>query len=201
MAKSYQRMLFSALVALMPLFAACEQADDISSVTADPVQATATIAFKPGEVKVVARTNSSGGGYAISDFVGRKNTATLVVGKYKLHVPRNAVAKPTRFMMVVLDNDMIGVRLYAWDRFWQPVSTFRTPLALTLPYDEADESLIYTGAKLRIANVVSESDPTVLELIAGEVNRDNQTVTGRLSHFSVWTLALQFSKELSPGID
>lgn len=201
MAKSYQRLLCSALVVLTSLVSACEQADDISSVTADPVQATATIAFKPGEVKVVSRSMPGGGGYAVSDFVGRQNTATLEVGKYRLSVPRGAVRKPTRFMMVVLNNDMIGVRLYAWDRYWQPVRTFRTPLALTLPYDEADESQIVAGAKLRIANVVSETDPTVLELIAAEPDRTNRTVTGRLSHFSVWSLALQFTKELSPGID
>ncbi|HET9440525.1 MAG TPA: hypothetical protein VFO52_10155 [Longimicrobiales bacterium] len=199
MTKSYQRMLFCALLALTPLFSACERADDVSSVTVDPMQAT--IAFKPGEVRVVSRSTQGGGGYAVSDFVGRNNTATLEVGKYRLQVPRGAVKKPTRFMMVVLENDIIGVRLYAWDRDWQPVRTFSTPLALTLPYDEADEAEIVAGAKLRIANLVSESDPTVLELVAAEPDRINKTVTGRLSHFSVWSLVIQFTKELSPGID
>ncbi len=199
MAQLSQRKLFYALLALIPLFAACEQAGDInSSVPAEPVNAT--IAFKPGDVRVVTRRVRGTGGVVMSDFVTGNKTATLAFGKYKLEVPRNAVRKPTRFVMVVLDNDMVGVRLYAFDRDWEPVRSFRAPLTLTLPYDEADAGQLQ-NAVLRVANVASETDPTVLELVAANTDRKHGTVSAKLVHFSVWSLAVHLSKELSPGID
>ncbi|HEY0671442.1 MAG TPA: hypothetical protein VGD27_04195 [Longimicrobiales bacterium] len=198
MARSYQRMLFRALLVLTPIFTACERAADINGITADPMPAT--VAFKSAEVRVVTRVVGGTTGYAISDYVTRNKTATLQVGKYQLYVPRGAVKKPTRFMMVVLDSAFIGVRLYAFDKEWKPVTHFHVPVELTLPYDEASADEIRAG-ELRIANVVSETDPTILELVSAEVDADSQTVTGSLYHFSVWTLALQLTKELSPGID
>lgn len=199
MAQLSQRKLFCALLAFTLILGACEQASDInSSVPAEPVNAT--IAFRPGDVRVVTRRVRGTGGVVMSDYVARSSTATLKLGKYQLHVPRNAVNKPTRFVMVVLDNDMVGVQLYAYDRDWQPVRSFRAPLTLTLPYDEADTTQLQ-NATLRVANVASETDPTVLELVAANIDKNKGTVSAKLVHFSVWSLAAHLSKELSPGID
>ncbi|HET9439219.1 MAG TPA: hypothetical protein VFO52_03565 [Longimicrobiales bacterium] len=194
MAKSYKRTLLTVLFALVPLFAGCDSARDISGVT-EPV--TPTVAAKPKLAKVLTRVINGTTGIAVSDYVTNGKTALLQVGKYQLFVPRGAVKKPTKFVMVVLDNEMIGVRLYAFDKDWQRVTQFHVPVRLTLPYDEADQTQVSGTGKLRIANVVSDTDNTILELVGVEVDTDNQTVTGSLSHFSVWSLA----KELSMGID
>jgi hypothetical protein len=199
MAKSYQRTLLAGLLSLAPLFGACDSSSDLRSVTEPDV--VPTVAYSPKQVKVVTRVTNGTTGIAISDYVTNGKTAHLKIGKYELDVPRGAVHKPTRFMMIVLENEMIGVKLYAFDKDWKPVTRFQRPLQLTLPYDEADHSEIASASKLYIANVVSEQDATILEMVATSVDKDNQTVTGGLYHFSVWSLAVQFSKELSPGID
>jgi hypothetical protein len=199
MAKSYQRTLLAGLLSLAPMFGGCDSASDSGSVTEPDVVPTVT--YSPKQVKVVTRVVNGTTGVAISDFVTNGKTAHLQIGKYELNVPRGAVHKPTRFMMVVLENDMIGVKLYAFDKDWQPVTRFQRPVQLTLPYDEADHQQISTAGKLFIANVVSEQDATILEMVSTDVDKENQTVTGGLYHFSVWSLAIQLSKELSPGID
>lgn len=193
MAKSYQRTLLVGLLTLAPLFGACEQAD-INGVT-EPV--TPSVAAKPKTAKVVSRVVHTTSGTVVSEWVTNGKDATLQLGKYRLYVPRGAVRKPTLFVMTILDGQMIGVSLTAFDKDWNPVTEFRAPVMLTLPYDEADQSEVGDGNKLKIANVVSETDRTILELV--NVTRDEaaKTITGNLFHFSVWSLA----KELSPAID
>lgn len=193
MAKSYQRTLLIALITLAPLFGACEQVD-ISGVTEPAAQ---TVAAKPKTAVVLSRVVHTTSGTVVSDWVTNGKDATLQLGKYRLYIPRGAVRKPTLFVMTVLDGDMIGVRLQAFDKDWNKITDFGTPLVLTLPYDEADQAQIEDGGKLKIANVASEFDETILELVNVIRNESNQTITGNLPHFSVWSLA----KELSPAID
>lgn len=201
MAKPYQRTLLVALLSLAPVFAGCDSAVDLSGVP-EPAAAIPTVAFHPKEVTVVTRVFPGTTGVAISDYVTKGKSATLTIGKYQLVVPRGAVQKPTRFAMVVLENDMIGVKLYAFDKDWNEVRQFEKPVQLTLPYDEADETLLRDKHnKLFIANVVSENDATILEMVSARVDESTKTVTGDLYHFSVWSLAIQLSKEFSPGID
>jgi hypothetical protein len=197
MAKSYQRTLLFGLLMLAPLFTACEQSTDISGVTELSAPAAPTSAAKPKMAKIVSRVVHTTSGTAISDWMTNGKSATLQIGKYTLEIPRGAVKKPTLFVMTVLDGDMIGVSLRAFDKDFKPVTEFRVPLRLTLPYDEADQAEIGSGNKLKIANVTSEIDPTILELVNITRNAEDQTITGNLLHFSVWSLA----KELSPGID
>ncbi|HEX6066990.1 MAG TPA: hypothetical protein VFZ04_22295, partial [Longimicrobiales bacterium] len=192
-AKSYQRTLLVGLLTLAPLFGACEQAD-ISGVTELPSIATAP---KVKSAAIVSRVTHATSGTVLSDWLTNGKAATLQIGKYKLEIPRGAVKKPTIFVMTVLDGDMIGVRLLAFDKDWNRVTEFPVPLRLTLPYDEADQSDIGNPGKLLFANVASEIDTTILELLSTQLDRDNQTITGNLFHFSVWSLA----KELSPAID
>ena len=193
MAKTYQRTLLIGLLTLAPLFGACEQVD-ISGVT-EP--SAPTLAAKPKGARVVTRVMHTTAGTVVSDWLTNGKDATLQIGKYKLYVPRGAVKKPTLFVMTVLDGDMIGVRLLAFDKDWNKVTEFRAPIQLTLPYDEADPLEVDDGNKLKIANVASEFDTTILELVNVSRDQQNQTITGYLLHFSVWSLA----KELSPAID
>lgn len=198
MAKSYQRTLLAAVLFLASAIG-CEDAADFSSVAEPPALSVAPLAAK--DVRVVTRLLNRTGGIAVSDWVTNSETVTLEVGKYRLVVPRNAVRKPTRFVMIVLDNQMVGVKLFAYDQEWQPVTQFRRPVQLTLPYDEADLSARGPQDKLYIANVVSENDATILDVVAARADASSQTISGDLYHFSVWSLALQFTKEFSPAID
>lgn len=198
MANSYQRTLLAAVLSLASVIG-CENAANFSSVAEPPALSVA--ALVPKDVKVVTRLFNGPGGIAVSDYVTKSQTATLEVGQYRLVVPRNAVRKPTRFVMIVLDNKMVGVKLFAYDQEWKPVTQFQRPVQLTLPYDEADLSARGPQDRLYIANVVSESDATILDVVAARADDRSQTVSGDLYHFSVWSLALQFTKEFSPAID
>ncbi|HET9440214.1 MAG TPA: hypothetical protein VFO52_08580, partial [Longimicrobiales bacterium] len=84
MAKSYKRTLLTVLFALVPLFAGCDSARDIGSVT-EPV--TPTVAAKPRPAKVLTRVINGTTGIAVSDYVTNGKTALLQVGKYQLFVP------------------------------------------------------------------------------------------------------------------
>ena len=197
MAKSYQRTLLIALLTLAPMFGACEQVD-ISGIT-EP--AATTVAAKPKVAKLLERVTANSGATVATDWTTAGKSITLTIGKYQLWVPKGAVQTPTTFQMTVLDGPVIGVSLKAWDNQGNPVTHFQVPLRLTLPYDEADLTLITDPTRLLLANIVSETDPTILEVVNPAVNQRDLTITGAITHFSVWSLALEMSKELSPGID
>lgn len=199
MAMSSQRTLFAALLSLASLLG-CEDASHPRGVS-EPVWARVEAAPPRSNVKLARRVARTTTGVAISEFITNGERVHLQVGKYELIVPRGAVKQPTRFVMMVLDNDMIGVTLYAYDQERNPVSHFHRPLQLTLPYDDADADEIGAADQLYIANVAGQNDPGILELASVQIDRGNRTVTGTLRHFSVWSLALEFSKELSPAID
>jgi hypothetical protein len=198
MAKSYQRTLLLGLIMLAPLYAGCERAADIAGVTEAPAQ---TLTLKSRHNKVLKRTSVGTSGTVVSDWTNHGKPLTLEIGKYKLWVPKGAVKNPTIFRMTVLTGSVVGVSLEAFDNQGDPVTQFQTPLRLTLPYDEADEAEIDNPSHLLLANIVSESDPTILEIVNPAVNQKHKTITGSITHFSVWSLAIQLSKELSPGID
>ncbi len=197
MAKSYQRTLFIGLLTLAPLFGACEQVD-ISGVTEVPAP---TLALKTKQAKIITRAWSSMPGTVMSDWVTAGKSTTLKIGKYELWIPKGAVKKPTTFRMTVLAGPVIGVSLEAIDNKGDAVTHFQVPLRLTLPYDEAASEDIQDPTKLMLANIASETNPTILEVVNAAVDWRHQTITGSISHFSVWSVAVQLSKELSPGID
>lgn len=197
MAKSYQRTLLAGLLTLAPLFGACEQAD-INGVTET---APVTLAAKPKPAKVITRTWTTMSGTVVSDWITSGKETTLQLGKYQLHVPRGSVRKPTMFRMTVLGGSVIGVSLEAIDNKGDAVTQFDVPLRLTLPYDDATGSDIADPTRLVLANIVSESNTTILEIVSPSVDLGKQTITGTITHFSVWSLAVRLSKELSPAID
>jgi hypothetical protein len=198
MAKSYQRSLLIGLITLAPLFGACEQAD-ISGVTEQP---TASVAYKGGkQAKVLKKKARSPKTTVDSDVATHGKGLELKIGKFELWVPKGAVRTPTTFRMTIVEGDLVGVSLEAWDNQGNPVTQFQVPLRLTLPYDEIDPNEIRNPSDLRLANIVSATDETILELVHVSVDKKSKTITGNIMHFSVWSVALELSKELSPGID
>jgi hypothetical protein len=197
MAKSFKQPLLIGLLALVPFFTACERATDISGVTE---AAAPTVATKPRPAKVLTREGVNLGGVVYSEWITAGKSTTLTIGKYELVIPKGAVKKPTIFRMTVLTGSVIGVSLQAWDNSFEPVTQFQAPLRLTLPYDEAPETEVQHPDRLLLANIVSDTDTSILELVAPSIDPINKTITGNITHFSIWSLALSL-KELSPGID
>jgi hypothetical protein len=198
MAKSFKQPLLIGLLALSPLFTACERAADISGLTE---AATPTVATKPRIARVVTRQTVATAGTVYSEWISGGKSTTLTIGKYELFVPKGAVKKPTLFRMQVLAGSVIGVSLQAWDNSWQPVTQFQAPLRLTLPYEEASAFDIQQPERLLLANIISDTDTSILEIVSPSINPIEQTITGNITHFSIWSLALSVTKELSPGID
>jgi hypothetical protein len=197
MAKSYQRTLLIALLTLAPIFGACEQVD-ISGVTDS---STPMLAAKSKTVRLLERMSSDAGALVVTEWTTPGKSITLEAGKYKLVVPKEAVKTSTMFRMTVLTGPVIGVSLEAWDNQGNAITKFQVPLHLTLPYDGANPTLTQDPSRLLLANIKSAQDPTILEVINPSVNPVEQTITGCIKHFSVWSIALELSKELSPGID
>ena len=198
MAKSFKQPLLIGLLALAPFFTACERAAEISGVTEAPVM---TSSARPKPARVLKRQGTATSGTVYSEWISSGKSTTLTIGKYSLFIPKGAVKKPTLFRMQVLTGEVIGVSLHAWDNSWQPVTQFQVPLRLTLPYDEVSATDIDSTDRLLIANIVSDVDTSILEVVNPSVNPIEQTITGNITHFSIWSLAISLSKELSPGID
>ena len=198
MAKSFKQSLLIGLIALAPFSTACERSADISGVTETPVF---TAAARPKPARVLKRQGTATSGTVYSEWISSGKSTTISVGKYSLFIPKGAVKKPTLFRMQVLTGDVVGVSLLAWDNSWQPVTTFQVPLRLTLPYDEVSAADIGSTDRLLIANIVSDVDTSILEVVNPSINPTDQTITGNITHFSIWSLAISLSKELSPGID
>jgi len=68
---------------------------------------------------------------------------------------------------------------------------------LTLPYSAIDPAAIDDAGDLVVANVSEDGSYSVLEIASTYVDDDAKTVTGKISHFSIWAVA----KEIIVGID
>jgi hypothetical protein len=195
MAQSYKRSLLVALVALIPLFTACERMDDLSGVSEVGTPPAVTTDAKPKYATLVGRVDDSEVANHVAYVkVNPKRKARLQIGKYVLEIPNGAVTRPTTFRMTVPNNGYIAVELEAWDNFGNPVHTFQQQLKLTLPYEDADLSMVDNLSDLVFANT---ENGQILECVGTSVDEDRKTVTGQISHFSMWALA----KEISMGID
>ncbi len=197
MAQSYQRSLLIALTALVPALTACERVDEISGVTenSDTRASVVSAHSKPMNAQLVKRSADGSVPTQVAfEYVTPQRKGRLQIGKYMLEIPRGAVRGGTWFRMKVVDNGYITVELDAFDARLQRVTHFMQPLKLTIPYEDGSPDVIDDPAKLKIAHTVDEE---ILELVGASVNKRTRTVSSPIWHFSMWTLA----KEFSPGID
>jgi hypothetical protein len=197
MYQSGKRTLLAALILFAPMFTACEQVDRISSVEVTDV----TVAAKKKIARVV-KANVTASGSA-EGFASAGKGTTLRVGQYKLVVPKGAVNRKTRFVLTVLPGTSVTVSLKAYEAgSGIEVSTFRRELFLTLPYSAIDPSAIDNESKLLVANVSEDGTESVLEIADTNVDNNAKTVTGKITHFSIWAIAREiFAKEIIVGID
>lgn len=197
MIQSSKRMLLSGLLLLAPMFAACEQVDQISGIETTDV----TVAAKRRFAKVVEANVTASG--LDAGFATNGRGITLRIGGYQLVVPKGAVTRKTYFVMVVEPGTAVTVSLKAYDAAsWQEVKAFRRELFLTLPYSEIDPSAIDDESKLLVANISENGTNSVLEIVDTNVDNNSRTVTGKITHFSIWAIAREIvAKEIIVGID
>lgn len=187
MKKSMNKVLLGAVVAMLPMFAACERADQISSIE------TTDFAAAPGRSKkvqvVTAHSTASG---VVYGYATQGKGTTLDMGNgYRLEVPRGAVKHPTLFVMKVTPGDRVAVSLEAWSGS-EKITTFRVPLQLTMPLSALSAEDLTDTHKLLIANVAEDGTETILDVTHAQVDAANTTITGLITHFSTWVVAKDF---------
>lgn len=191
MTRTYKRWLLTALIALAPVFTACERAEDINSLENVDVQyngSPTSSAANNREARLIARTTTSATSGTVYAWVSPGMPATLKAGDYTLFVPKGAIHKMTLFRMEVMSGNYIGVKLNAYTVDGGPVTQFKTLLRLTLPYSEAAAEDVADPSKLLIANVSEDGLNSILELVNAAPNQTARTITGSISHFSDYIL-------------
>ena len=187
MKKSIKQVLLGTVVAMLPMFGACERVDQISSVE------TTDFAAAPGKskkVKVVTANSTASGvvyGYATQ---GKGTTLDMGNG-YRLDVPRGAVKHPTVFVMKVTPGDRVAVSLEAWSGN-DKITTFRVPLKLTMPLSALSAEDLENTQKLLIANVAEDGSETILDVTNAQVDASKTTIAGFITHFSTWVVAKDY---------
>ena len=191
-----KRTLLTALIALLPLFTACDSVDEISSVTNGPSfnasadASAAGVGRRVGGAQPLRQTVSQTGTATVTLSAGMSHT--LEVNGYSLWIPQGASKGVTRYTMTLVPiTDEAGntyqlVRLKAYDLHGYPITRFRAGLRLTMPYADADPEQLTDEAKLRIG-YVTDGTTNILEIIQVAVNASAQTITGTLTHFSDYT--------------
>ncbi|HEY0809140.1 MAG TPA: hypothetical protein VGD49_03220, partial [Longimicrobiales bacterium] len=121
-------------------------------------------------------------------------SGTLTIGDYSLSIPVGSVRKTTTFRMTLTGN---AVELSAIENNGRPVTQFPSGLQLTMPYGQFEN--ISDPSALVLAYVVPNGSGAYqfVEAFDASPNSANQTVTGTIYHFSIYTLA----KEIIVGID
>lgn len=118
------------------------------------------------------------------------------VGGHTLKVPANAVTQPTWFSMQVIEANAYQVKFKAWRALdGAPVTQFtRVPLEVTFDVSDLEDGnpTGLTVVYLRDGTLTGE-----VETVASKVNIANSTVTGYLTHFSMYAIA----REYSMGVD
>ena len=192
--QSRRRTLFVALLALAPMFAACERVDQISGIEMTDVTATA----RRTKTAQVVTADVTASGIAIGSASYNKGV-TLSIGQYRLVVPKRAVPRKTVFVMTVTPGNAVAVSLKAY-RDGAAVTTFDKELFLTLPYSEVVDPAVMgedEETKLVVANISEDGSHSVLEIVNTGIDDEAKTVTGKITHFSIWAIA----KEIIVGID
>ena len=197
-ATTTKRMLLTALLALAPVFTACERADDISSVETNAPSYSVNgnngnangLNRRAGNAEALRTTLGQTG--SASAWVSGGQAHTLSLNGYTLSVPKGANKGLTLYVMSLVPiTDAEGntyqlVRLKAYDNQYNSVTTFRNPLRLTVPFANADPEQLVDANRLRLG-YVADGTTSILEVIQVSIDNGNQTITGLISHFSDYT--------------
>ena len=187
MVKSYKRLMLSTLILIAPLMVACESADQISGVA----DIQASINGQGGAKRQVQLVTGSSVNSSATDaqLVLPGTGGVVSVGKFRLVVPRGAVQSATIFTMKASEGDLIKVSLTAKTVQGEPVTTFKKPLKLTMPYGNVSDEFLSAPGNWLIANISENGLNEILEVVNVSVNREEQTITGSITHFSDYALA------------
>ena len=185
MKKSMNRVLLSALMVVMPLWTACERAEEISGITTET-----TFAAAPGKLKKVqvARANVTQTG-VVCGWTNHGQSMTLTLpGGYRLEVARRAVRWPTQFCMEIVPGDMVKVKLTANDGTGE-ITNFHAPVKLTLPISALSSTDLADVDKLLFGNT-ADGTATIIDSAPALADAGTMTITGVLPHFSEWAVSV-----------
>lgn len=194
MTRTYKRWLLTALLALAPVFTACERVDDISSISEGPQFSAQGPTNAPGQAKDKQKRNVtlvSGSPMTpgtVLAWIKPGQDATLAVGGFRLYVPKGSVARPTLITMTVPASQYRKVSLTAVDNKGDAVTRFPQGLSLTIPYDALAADV--DPSKLVIVYVTQNADGShnILEILDASADPVARTVTGTILHFSDYIL-------------
>ena len=182
------RSLYSVLVLFSIALSSCERVDDINSVAEPPRYGL------QGDYRLLDPSENPGTPVSSAVEVRSGESGTLTIGDYSLSIPVGSVRKTTTFRMTLTGN---AVELSAIENNGRPVTQFPSGLQLTMPYGQFEN--ISDPSALVLAYVVPNGSGAYqfVEAFDASPNSANQTVTGTIYHFSIYTLA----KEIIVGID
>lgn len=109
----------------------------------------------------------------------------------EIRVLRGAVSEPTWFVMHTLPGTHMVVDLTAWrrlDETWVQIHDFsRESIKLRLSYSKTN---VKQPNRLRVVYVPNPEDMSVFEPMYTEIYRTEKQAQGKLSHFSVYSMAI-----------
>lgn len=188
----FTRRVGSILTLAFAAFVLASCADDHAPLAPDPVAPDALLLGDAEELltTTIGSTTSTLSGivnglvecnvsttYKASRVIGPEG-GTLKVGRHSLHVPPKALPQPTLISATAPAGKYVEVR------FEPHGLKFDRPTALTMSYSECG---ILKPYGLRIAYVSDNLE--ILEVLLSLPNPFNQTVTGKVDHFSRYMLA------------
>ena len=190
MKRSFKALLTVALI-VTPLLTSCSEARDPVGAAPSMEPQSGLISDLLGgtlELLNVVLKGPDANGEAKSVWIGPQG-GTITTAAYTLTVPAYAVTKSTRFDIVPVNDGTYTVELHAYEQGLLGLidvgsKGFKKPVLLKYSYKNAIG--IENESKLVILWV--RPDGTI-EVQNCDVNKENDTITGSLNHFSKYALA------------
>ena len=190
MKRSFKALLAVALI-VTPLLTSCSEArDPVGAAPSLEPQSGLISDLLGGTLKLlnVVLKGPDANGEAKSAWIGPQG-GTITTAAYTLTVPAYAVTKSTRFDIVPVNDGTYTVELHAYEQGLLGLidvgsKGFKKPVLLKYSYKNAIG--IENESKLVILWVRPDGK---IEVQNCDVNKEKDTITGSLNHFSKYALA------------
>lgn len=189
MKRSFKALLAVALV-VTPLLTSCSEGrDPVGTPTLEP-QSGLISDLLGGTLKLVSiiLKGPDANGESVSAWIGPQG-GTITTAAYTLTVPANAVTKSTRFDLAPVNDGTYTVDLRAYQQGLLGLidvgsKGFQKPVSLTFSYKNALG--LENPSKLVILWIRPDGK---LEVQNCDLDKQSETITGSLEHFSKYALA------------
>jgi hypothetical protein len=162
-----------------------------SENTTTPFEGPLFSEVSDGVLDLVQLTDSVEESYGWAEIDDRGGKVVDEKSGHEIRIMRDAVSEPTIFVVHTLPGRTVTVDLTAWrkiDGVWVQIHEFsRESIKLRLSYAK-------TGVKqpnrLKVVYVPSIEDMATFEPLATEIYKQEQKAQGKLSHFSIYSMAI-----------